>query len=283
MRRFLCSLFTACLSFTYVLGQQLNIPQLSASASSGDVTAALKLAEIYALGIDAPERPDSVIFFLKPYVTKGNAEACFLLGNMYVRGIGVKKDIGKGISLLDSAARKSNIQAIRVLLDIYSGSDIDGPFTDPALVAKKNNNTLFRLAKAAADLNDPYALWHLGMCYLDAMGTSRNDTLALQYLEASAAWNHANAQLILGDVYFFGKTYKGFDLLLAHQWYQALHQNSKASLVQKANGLEGMMWVDRSFHLVRNQILAATWMWIDWRIELPVPEVKKKDFERKRY
>lgn len=272
-----------CLFFTCLLGQQVNIPELRALANSGDATAAFKLAEVYSLGIDAPERPDSVIFFLKPYVSKGNAEACFILGNMYVRGIGVKKDLNKGIALLDSAAQKSNIQAIRVLLDMYSGSDIDGPFTDPGLAARKNNTALFRLAKSATDLNDPYALWHLGLCYLNALGTPRNDTLALQFLEASAAWNHANAQLILGDVYFFGKTYKGFDLLIAYQWYQALHQNNKASIVQKANGLEGMMWVDRCFHLIRNQIIAATWMWTDWRIEFPVPQVKKKDFERKRY
>jgi uncharacterized protein len=283
LKYLLLGVFTSCIFITRLFGQQVNIPELKASANAGDVSAALKLAEVYSLGIDAPERPDSVLFFLKPYIAQGHAEACFILGNLYLRGVGIKKDIGKGMSLLDSAARKSNIQAIRVLLDVYSGSDVDGPFSDPALVAQKNNTALFRLAKTSVELNDPYALWHLGMCYLEAKGTPRNDTLALQYLEASAAWSHANAQLILGDVYFFGNTFKGYDLLLAYQWYQALHQNSKASLVQKANGLEGMMWVDRSFHLIRNQILAATWMWTDWRIEFPVPEVKKKDFERKRY
>ena len=43
------------------------------------------------------------------------------------------------------------------------------------------------------------------------------------------------------------------------------------------------MWVERNFHALRNQIIAATWMWSDWRIEFSVPEVKEKDFKRKRY
>jgi TPR repeat protein len=276
-------LFYTFLSHHFAFAQILDIQALRNRADTGNIEAALKLAEIYALGIDAPENIDSVVWFLRPHAEKAHPEACFILGNLYLRGTGISKNITKGIGLLEKSATNGSIQAVRVLLDVYSGQDDDGPFTDPGLKAKVSNASVFRVAVMAKDWNDPYALCQLGRCYLDGIGTAINDTLALYYLEASAAWGHGIAQLVLGDVYFFAKTYKGYDALLAHKWYQLAHQNTKLSLDQRALGLEGMMWVERSFHAIRNQIIDATWMWSDWRIEFPVPDVKEKDFKRKRY
>ena len=78
-------LFYTFLSHHFAFAQILDIQALRNRADTGNIEAALRLAEIYALGIDAPENIDSVVWFLRPHAEKAHPEACFIVGNLYLR------------------------------------------------------------------------------------------------------------------------------------------------------------------------------------------------------
>jgi TPR repeat protein len=257
--------------------------ELRLMASQGDTLARLKMAECFALGLDCKPSQDSVLFYLRPLLKVKHPEASFLVGNSMVRGVGMSKNIPEGLKYLEWSAQAGMVQAVRVLLEIYSGKDAQGPFADPQLIARKNDVAWFKTASNASGLNDPLISFYLGICYLEGKGTAKNDSLALKWLEHSAGWEYCEAQLVLGDVWFFGRTGKGTDLLRARQYYELARYNAKCSIERKGDGMEGEMWVNRLFNQLWNNIWFTTAYFHDWRIMLPVPEVKPKDYQKKRY
>lgn len=291
MKRFINCIFWNCKLIVCILGmmvsgkllsgQNNSVQQLRREANTGNTGARLKMAECFALGIDCPENQDSVLHYLKPLLENKHPEACFLIGNTYLRN--GSQRISEGLKYLEIAANAGSIQAVIVLLEVYSGKDASGPFANAALAARKNDLSLFKTAGRAREINDPVLSFYLGMCYLEGRGTARNDSLALKWLEHSADWAYCPAQLVLGDFWFFGKSVKGYDLQKAQEYYTAAKQNNKCSIAQQGDGLEGEIWVSRSFNMLWNATWDVTCLFGDMRIELPVPEVKTKDFIKNRY
>lgn len=263
-----------------LMGMAQTVSVLRKEAEQGSVAARLRLAECYALGLDCPQNQDSVLYFLKPLVKSGHPEACFLTGNTLIRR---DNQVGEGIRYLQQAADSGQVQAIKVLLEVFSGKDAGSPFAPPALKARKNDAALFRTAQMANLHNEPFLSFYLGMCYLEGRGTGKNDSLALKWLDHSASWSFCSAQLVLGDVWFKGQTRKGYDLLKAREYYQSARDNNRCSIDQKGAGREGEMWVDRCFHLMWNTTWFATGLLEDFRYAFPVPDVKAKDYVKNRY
>ena len=265
----------------WVLAQTNPLGKWRSEANSGSVEARLKLAECFALGLDCAENQDSMLYYLKPLLEIKNPDACFLVGNTYLRS--GTKTISDGLRYLEIAAEKGMIQAVIVLLEVYAGKDAKGPFANSALAAKKNDSNLFRIASKASELKEPISAFYLGMCYLEGRGTQPNDSLVLHWLSYSATWGYCPAQLVMGDIWFRAKTGKGYDLTKALDYYSAAKENSKCSIEQKGSGIEGEAWVERCFRMLWNSTWEATCLLWDHRIELIVPEVKEKDYQKNRF
>lgn len=262
-------------------GQNSSVQQLRREANTGNTEARLKMAECFALGMDCPENQDSTLYYLKPLLEINNPDACFLVGNTYLRS--GTKTISEGLRYLEIAAGKKMLQAVLVLLEVYSGKDAKGPFANPTLAARKNDQNLFRIASKASELKEPVSAFYLGMCYLEGRGIMRNDSLALHWLSYSAAWEYCPAQLVMGDIWFRSKTGRGYNLTKALEYYSAAKNNSRCSIEQKGSGIEGEAWVERCFSLLWNTTWDATCLLWDHRIELIVPEVKEKDYQKSRF
>ncbi len=260
-----------------------SISEWRTKANNGDTIARLKMAECFALGLDCKASQDSVWTYIKPLLKGKHPEACFLAGNALLRGQGMTKNIPEGLKYLDVSAEAGMVQAVRVLIELYSGKDAQNAFADPQLAAKKSDVALFKVANRASGLNDPMVSFYLGICYLEGKGVTANDSLALHWLQHAAAWEYCEAYLVLGDVWFFGKTRKGYDLGKARQYYALARHNSKCSIERKGEGMEGEMWVSRLFSQVWNNLWFTSGYLQDWQVMLPVPEVKPKDFQKKRY
>ncbi len=280
--RILYSLFLlGILGNDWVLAQPNSLGTLRAEANSGSIEARLKLAECFALGLDCPENQDSLLYYLKPLLKISNPDACFLVGNTYLRS--GTRTISDGLRYLEMAAEKGMVQAVLVLLEVYSGKDAKGPFANSALAAKKNDPSLFRIASKASTLKEPVSAFYLGMCYLEGRGTLPNDSLALHWLSYSATWGYCPAQLVMGDIWFRAKTAQGYNLTKALDYYSAAKENYKCTIEQKGGGIEGEAWVERCFSMLWNSTWEATCLLWDHRIELLVPEVKEKDFQKNRF
>lgn len=92
----------------------------SIAAQNGDLTAAYNLAEIYS---DRKEGDPRAISLLETCVSRGHIEAAVGLGRIYFHGIGVKRNVAKGLSLYKRAAAKKSPRAIYNLGFCYAYGD----------------------------------------------------------------------------------------------------------------------------------------------------------------
>lgn len=70
---------------------------------------------MYARGEGVKKDNTKAIYWYEEAARQGHAGAMFRLGEMYVLGDGVARDVRKGSRLLSESAKKGNIGAIRLL------------------------------------------------------------------------------------------------------------------------------------------------------------------------
>ena len=126
---------------------------------------------------------------------KGNPEAQFNLGLMYLNGQGVAQDYQQALSLLTKLAEQGNARAQVNLARMYA----------------KGKGVVANYGKAipwftkAADQGYADAQYSLGLLYVSGTGTQRDYRLARELLQKAADQNNASAQYQLGLIYFKGK------------------------------------------------------------------------------
>lgn len=99
--------------------------------------------------------------------------AYFCLGTIYRNGVGVSKNIPKGINFYKLAAERGNVAAMETLGLIYSGGAISKKYINKKLGLKyylKAANTGFAVAQ-----------YHTAICYLHGEGVKENIYRALYY------------------------------------------------------------------------------------------------------
>jgi hypothetical protein len=108
---------------------------------------------------------------------RGHAQAETLLGQIYEKGIGVEKNLGKAAQLYEKGAQK-NIREAQYHLGLM--------FMHGEGVAKNPKRAIVLLKRAAnQDLGE--AQYHLGKIYMHGEGTPVNLALANQWLHRAAA------------------------------------------------------------------------------------------------
>ena len=108
----------------------------------------------------------------------GDLASMYMLGQMYIHGLGVEKDVDKGIELYETAANAGYVPAMRYLGQIYADGDI----------AEKDKEKSMAWFEKAVALNDPDAYFTLGQIY-DAgiFGDADHDVAQDYYDKAYAA------------------------------------------------------------------------------------------------
>lgn len=124
-------------------------------------------------------------YWIKKSAKTGNLEGIQALGQLYLNGFGVTKDIDKGISLIEEAANKGRAEALNALGIIYQ----DNKFV------RKDFQKAFEFYRKAAELGLPNAYLNLGMMHGQGTGT------ALNYAEAMK-WFRKAGETGLPDGYF---------------------------------------------------------------------------------
>ena len=110
---------------------QSDIAQLKATASSGDASAELSLAQAYENGNGVPQNDDEAAAWYRKAADQGIAAAQNNLGVMYREGRGVPRDKEEALKWYRKAARQKNGNAMfNVGAAYYNG---DGIGVDPVL------------------------------------------------------------------------------------------------------------------------------------------------------
>lgn len=126
---------------------------------------------------------------------KGNPEAQFNLGLMYLNGQGVAQDYRQAFSLFTESAEQGNARAQVNLARMYAKGK--------GVVA--NYDKAIPWFTKAADQGYADAQYSLGVLYVSGIGTPRDYRLARELLQKAADQNNASAQYQLGLIYFKGK------------------------------------------------------------------------------
>lgn len=140
------------------------------------------------------ERYDEALTCFQTAAKAGDAEAQTRLGDMYLEGIGVEKNIQIAINMYNKAITQNYPKAMRYLGDMYrDGNGVD-----------KDPGKAFVLYKKAADLNDSHGLLRVSQCYYSGIGVVIDSVKSFEYclLSAEAGNEYSYEQLAfhyLGD------------------------------------------------------------------------------------
>lgn len=210
--------------FQLIRPSSAEIDSLRRLARKGDSQAQMALVEYYQL---IELRPDSARYYLEQAAKTGLAEAQYLLGLVYLRGVEGPKRPTEGRKLLEAAAKQNHILALRVLYQVLEPPDSISPLYVPVL--PPNAKQAFHYALQAAELGDPPSMATVGRYYGNGKGVARNDSLAELWLVRAAEKGYIPAQVCLAEWYFerWGKAEA------ALRWAQAVIQNDRASLEEQ--------------------------------------------------
>ena len=125
---------------------------------------------------------------------KGDAEAQVLLGQRYLVGDGVEKNVAEAVRLFRLSAEQGNALGQGLLGQCYLLGD----------GVEKNVPEAVRLFRLSADQGDALGQAHLGECYLEGIGVEKNVTEAVRLFRLSAEQGNALGQVYLGICYIDG-------------------------------------------------------------------------------
>lgn len=171
-----------------------QVDSLRRLAYQGSLQAQMALVEYFQL---IELRPDSARRYLQMALAAGSVEAAYLLGVAYLRGVEAPRRPAEARRLLDTAAKKGYVLALRVLWQ-----ELEVPDSIEVLrrrVWPPDPEAAFEYAEAAACRGDCPSMVALARYYAKGQGTPKNDSLAYHWLEKAASQSYILAQVLLAE------------------------------------------------------------------------------------
>lgn len=119
---------------------------------------------------------------------------CYVLGEFYLMGKGVTKNLGQAVSWLRKAAEQGDADALILLSGMY----------DEGLNVTQDYMEAIKWFRKAAEQGSAYAQFKLGQMYHDGKGVGRDDMEAVKWFRKGAEQENAAAQYSLGVCYTDG-------------------------------------------------------------------------------
>ncbi|KAI8849630.1 hypothetical protein BC829DRAFT_181199 [Chytridium lagenaria] len=135
----------------------------------GDPLAGLNVGISLLHGHGTSQDATQAVTLLKKYANT-NAKAQNILGDCYLRGIGVPANPVKATDLYMSSSVRGNARAQNTLAFCYENG----------VGIEKDGEMAFRLYRKSAKRGDVMALMNVGTCYLNGIGTGRDDVAAFE-------------------------------------------------------------------------------------------------------
>lgn len=128
--------------------------------------------------------PEEARIWLGKAAGQGNSNAQYMLGEMYLNGLGVEKDIDQAISWYNKAERQNNELAVKALANLYLNPDSVVVDYHKSMVLLNKSTELFRDGAAAHSLGFMYSLG-LGV-NIDLIEAYKWHVIAMHYGSESA-------------------------------------------------------------------------------------------------
>jgi TPR repeat protein len=186
------ALGTELLSISDSQGKGEALERLEVSATKDNPFALEKLGEIYLKGDGVPTDPAKAQAYLEKAIENGSTAAHLILGRALWKGDRLPKDRGRGLRLIENAAKTSH-WAQEVLGNMLLSGEL--PRDVPRAVA---------LLESAAKSGNRYALNKLGEIYLKGDGVPVDSTRARAFLEGAIEKGSTTAEVELGQALWNG-------------------------------------------------------------------------------
>ncbi len=200
---------------------QLSIAQSRASAwpkaEQGDANAQFLRGALYAKGIGVMQDYAEAIRWLQKSAEQGNALAENALGYAYYHGRGVPKDCTEALKWLQKAADQSQVNAQTTL----------GWFYYKGECVSRNPAKALQWSRLAASRGFAEAQNNLGELYEHGDGVAKNPSEAVKWYRLAAEHNNASGQINLGHRYAEGRGVKR-DYVTAYLWTALATRHDKA-------------------------------------------------------
>lgn len=190
----------------------------------------------------------------KPLADAGNPEAMGIVGKLMIRGAGVQKNTKEGLKLISSAADAGDAKSQAILSFFLEGND-------PEYGLVKNYERAFQLALASAEQGNSDGKSMLGRKLVFAIGTQRDLSRGMSFLEESAKEGNRLSQLTLGSLLAIGigahDSERGKQLLemAAAQLGDDETKNSVARILKFNNELT--RWINGDYTITESSPWAA--------------------------
>ena len=209
---------------------------LARSAAQGNPFGRLALARCYEVGALVPRDEVKAVDEYKDLARAGFGPAMRVLGRLYVSGNNIRKNIERGMRLLQTGAERGSVecklelawqrillsadidaaraliqecvehgvpQALAALADTYLYNCTTGvEQTDAASLSEA-----FRILDRGVQKGNPQCMGKLGMFYLrfaDMIGMKHDMAVALRWLNRSIELGNLQAMIFLGTAYYHG-------------------------------------------------------------------------------
>lgn len=220
--------------------------ELVAKADQGDPHAALQAGYILHTGTGGMEvnYGKAADFYLKAArLPPANYNLALLLVNKQVVPGSGQSPTGEAITRLQSAAEKATDKFVQPLVAL-------GQIYEKGVGMPANPEIAIAWYEKAAGMNDPLAMYKVGMAYLNGEGRPLNAPLAEKWLKnAAERWN-VDAQLQLA-LLMGNSSYHGYKPIHAAQWfyiasisrpeYRSVMEEYFASISEKEQGIARRM------------------------------------------
>ncbi|MBC7752041.1 MAG: sel1 repeat family protein [Candidatus Saccharibacteria bacterium] len=209
----------------------------SQSAAKGDVSAQLKLAEMYSKGKGTHQDLNAAVAQYRTLADQGNSVAQYQLGMLSLSGQGVIQNFESGLQWLEKSANKGNAEAAYKLGTLYGKG-------------------------FGADADEQNILSDTGAVYSSVKeGVSQNYSQSAHWYLKAATLGHAEAQSALGMLYFEGKGVKSNDFAAYILEAIATVRGSVKAPIFRSQVVA---------KLTQNQIMAAQPLIDNWAVGHPI-------------
>ena len=189
--------------------QTTLVADTRARAERGEAEAQFTLGRMYLDGEGVPQDHVQSVAWFRKAAAQGHAKAQNNLGMAFTRGLGVPKDEAQAVEWYRKAAEQGEMLAQSNLGVMYS--DGDGVPQDPAQAAA--------WYRKAADQGFAPAQFYLGAMYDGGRGVAQDPAQAAAWYRKAADQGFAEAQFFLGQAYVNGHGVPQDDAQ-AVEWYR---------------------------------------------------------------
>ena len=161
---------------------------------------------------------------------RGDANAQFNIGQMYLRGHGVPQDLQIAIKWYTLAAKQGNAGAAYNLGVMYrTGKGV-----------LKDTKSALKWYNAAAKLGDLDSVFTLGLMYQKGDGVLQDYKEAVRWFRLGAEKEHTSSLYNLGKSHFFGQGVQR-DLVYSHMWFAIAATSGDKAAIQAQDITEQKM------------------------------------------